>query len=126
MEQVGSESVQTGPGRPSREVRLGAGRRHVEEEDDHGTDGHDERDHDLAAWLHGDPAVAKAQSRLLAMFGELLEDAAQAGVVRDDVPPQGLATYCLHALNAASTLSSRAAAHHLVQVTLDGVRGSDH
>lgn len=84
------------------------------------------QDVDLAAWLHGDPAVAKAQSRLLAMFGELLEDAAQAGVVRDDVPPQELATYCLHALNAASTLSSRAAVHHLVQVTLDGVRGSDH
>lgn len=84
------------------------------------------QDVDLAAWLHREPGVAKAQSRLLAMFRELLDEAAQTGEVRDDVPTDELATYCLHALNAASTLTSRAAAHHFVQVTLDGVRRPDH
>jgi hypothetical protein len=42
--------------------------------------------------------------------------------VRDDVEPEELATYCLHALAAATSLSSEAAVRRLAKVTLDGLR----
>jgi hypothetical protein len=42
--------------------------------------------------------------------------------VRDDVPVDELAGYCLHALAAADTLSSPAAVRRLITVTLTGVR----
>lgn len=48
-------------------------------------------------------------------------DAADTGEARDDVPPAELANYCLHALQAASSLPSEAAAHRLVTVTLAGL-----
>ncbi|MBA2423836.1 MAG: TetR/AcrR family transcriptional regulator, partial [Actinobacteria bacterium] len=41
---------------------------------------------------------------------------------RDDVSPDELASYCLHALSAAGGLSSRAAVRRLVTVTLAGLR----
>ena len=47
---------------------------------------------------------------------------AGAGEVRDDIDPGELASYCLHALTAANSLSSEAAARRLVTVTLDGLR----
>ena len=50
-----------------------------------------------------------------------LADAAKAGTIRDDVPPDELATYCLHALDAATELKPRAALHRLVAVTLAGL-----
>ena len=52
----------------------------------------------------------------------LLADAAQNGQLRDDVAPDELATYCLHALGAATGLHSEAAVRRLVSVTLDGLR----
>ncbi|MEX1045959.1 MAG: hypothetical protein WD757_05725 [Actinomycetota bacterium] len=55
------------------------------------------------------------------MIRELLVEGANNGVVRDDVPPDELATYCLHALAAARTLPSKAAAHRLVETTLAGL-----
>src|SRR5713101_7421046 len=45
-------------------------------------------------------------------------DDAKAGNVRDDVAPPELASYCLHALPAASSLPSKAAGHRFVAVTL--------
>jgi len=42
--------------------------------------------------------------------------------VRDDVTPDGLASYCLHALTTASRLPSKAAVHRLVAVTIAGLR----
>jgi hypothetical protein len=42
--------------------------------------------------------------------------------VRNDVPPDELAAYCLHALNAARSLPSKAAVRRLVTVTLAGLR----
>ena len=46
----------------------------------------------------------------------------QLAEVRDDVPPAELASYCLHALQAASSLPSEAAVRRLVTVTLAGLR----
>jgi hypothetical protein len=58
------------------------------------------------------------------MIADLLRDAAKAGAVRDDVGPEELAAFCLHALSAASTLPSRAAIRRLVAVTMDGLRSA--
>jgi hypothetical protein len=56
------------------------------------------------------------------MFRDLLTEAVQTGDIRDDVAPDELATYCLHALTAASNLPSKAAVYRLVTVTLAGLR----
>ena len=83
---------------------------------------HGHHDAELAAFLHGDEQVARAQHRLRAMIGDLLAAAAATGEIRDDVAPTELASYCLHALTAASSLPSKAAARRLVSVTLAGLR----
>jgi AcrR family transcriptional regulator len=86
----------------------------------HGSHGH--RDTELAAFLHRDEQVARAQEQLRAMIRDLLAEGAEAGELRDDVAPDELASYCLHALAAASSLPSKAAVRRLVTVTLAGLR----
>ena len=56
------------------------------------------------------------------MIRDLVADGAQSGDLRDDVAPDELATYCLHALTAAGSLPSKAAVHRLLEVTLAGLR----
>ena len=77
---------------------------------------------ELMALLHEGKHVAQARRHLTAFVAGLLRDAADAGQVRTDVDPDELATYCLHALNAASSLSSKAAVHRLVTLTMAGLR----
>jgi AcrR family transcriptional regulator len=76
----------------------------------------------LVAFLHRDEHVARAQQQLRDMLRELLIEAAAAGRVRNDVAADELAGYCLHALEAAGSLPSRAAVRRLVTVTLAGLR----
>ncbi len=76
---------------------------------------------DLAAFLHQGERVAEAQQQLSDMIRDLLTEGAQAGDLRDDVAPEELASYCLHALTAASSLPSKAAVRRLVTVTLTGL-----
>jgi AcrR family transcriptional regulator len=86
---------------------------------------HESRGHhdaELSAFLHRDEQVPRAQRQLLEMIRDLLAGAAQAGDVRDDVAPDELARYCLHALSAASTLPSPAAVRRLVAVAQAGLR----
>jgi AcrR family transcriptional regulator len=86
---------------------------------------HESRGHhdtELAAFLHRDEQVARAQRQLRDMIRDLLTEAAQTGDVRDDVAPDELASYCLHALEAAGSLPSKAAVRRLVTVTLAGLR----
>ena len=83
---------------------------------------HERHDAELAALLHRGAHVARAHRRLGALIRDLLAEGAKAGDVRDDVAPEELASYCLHALTAASTLSSKTAVRRLVAVTLDGLR----
>lgn len=71
--------------------------------------------------LHRDERVVRAQQQLHGMIRDLLAEGAQNGVFRDDVTPDELATYCLHALTAAAALPSVAAADRLVAVTLSGL-----
>ncbi len=83
-----------------------------------------ERPHgtELAALLHRGEHIARAHQHLSGFIQDLLAEAAKAGDVRDDVAPDELASYCLHALSAASRLPSKAAVHRLVAVTVAGLR----
>jgi hypothetical protein len=56
------------------------------------------------------------------MIRDLLADAAKTCDVRDDIPPDELASYSLDALTAASSLPSKTAVRRLVTVTLAGLR----
>jgi hypothetical protein len=77
---------------------------------------------ELAALLHRGVHVTQAQQQVHDMIKDLLIEAAATGDVRGDVAPDELASYCLHALTAASSLPSKAAVHRLVTVTLAGLR----
>jgi AcrR family transcriptional regulator len=89
---------------------------------------HESRQHhgtdlgELAALLHRGEHVARARQHLTEFVRDLLAEGAATGDVRDDVPPEEIASYCLHALSAAGSLPSRAAIRRLVTVTLAGVR----
>jgi AcrR family transcriptional regulator len=77
---------------------------------------------ELAALLHRDEHVARAQQHLTDILRDLLTEGAQTGDLRNDIPPEELADYCLHALAAAGSLPSEAAVRRLVTVTLAGLR----
>jgi AcrR family transcriptional regulator len=79
-------------------------------------------DAEVEAFLHRDGRVATAKQQLRAMIKDLVAEGSRSGELRDDVPPDELAIYCLHALGAASTLPSKAAVSRLVAVTLAGLR----
>jgi AcrR family transcriptional regulator len=83
---------------------------------------HGHHDNELAAFLHRDQQVARAQQKLHRMIRDLLKESAAVGDVRDDVAPDELASYCLHALAASSRLPSHAAVRRLVTVTLAGLQ----
>jgi AcrR family transcriptional regulator len=79
-------------------------------------------DAEFAALLHQDEQVAGAQHQVHEMIRGLLVEAAATGVVRRDVTPDELASYCVHALAGASRQRTKAAVGRLVTVTLDGLR----
>jgi AcrR family transcriptional regulator len=83
---------------------------------------HGHQDTDLAAFLHRDRHVARAERQLREMLRGLLTEEVEAGTIRNDVPPEELASYCLHALAAARSLASKAAVRRLVTVTVTGLR----
>jgi AcrR family transcriptional regulator len=77
---------------------------------------------DLSALVHRGEHVADAQRQLIDLIADLLTEVAASGELRTDVPPEELATYCLHALSAASGMPSRAAVQRLVIVILAGLQ----
>jgi AcrR family transcriptional regulator len=83
---------------------------------------HEHHGTELAALLHRGEHVARAQQQLSNFIRDRLAVGAEAGDLRDDVGSDELASYCLHALGAAGSLSSKAAVRRLVTVTLDGLR----
>jgi AcrR family transcriptional regulator len=89
----------------------------------HQSHGHDSK---VAAFLHGHRHVARAQDALKELIRDLISDAVRASDLRDDVAPDELASYCLHALTAAGSLRSRAAVRRLVTVTLAGLQRTPH
>jgi AcrR family transcriptional regulator len=82
---------------------------------------HGHHDSELAAFLHRDEQVGRAQRRLRQMVRDLLAEGAETGALRNDVAPDELASYCLHALAAANTLRSKATVRRLVTVILAGL-----
>ena len=83
---------------------------------------HEHPGSDLAALLHRGEHVARAQRQLKDFIRGLLLEAAKTGHIRDDISPNELAAFCLHALTAAGSLPSVAAIRRLVKVTLSGLR----
>jgi len=86
---------------------------------------HQTRSHhntEIGRFLHRDEHLADAQRQLHDLVTSLVAEARDDGELRSDIPPAELAAYCLHALNAASNLPSKAAVDRLVAVTLDGLR----
>jgi AcrR family transcriptional regulator len=77
---------------------------------------------ELAALLHRGAHLTRAQQQVHDLLKDLLTEAAATGHVRDDVAPDELASFCLHALTAAGSLPSKAAVRRLVTVTLAGLR----
>jgi AcrR family transcriptional regulator len=77
---------------------------------------------ELGALLHRGKHLARAEQQLIDLFAELLSEAASVGQLRDDVAPDELAAYCVHALAAASSLPTDDAVIRLVTVTVDGLR----
>jgi AcrR family transcriptional regulator len=82
---------------------------------------HEHHGTELAALLHRGRHVAHARRQLLDFIRELLAQGAESGDIRDDVAPDELASYCIHALAGAGNLPSKAAVHRLVAVTLAGL-----
>jgi AcrR family transcriptional regulator len=76
----------------------------------------------FAELLHRDDQFGRAQRQVHEMIRDLLTAAAKAGDVRDDVPPDELASYCVRALGGAGSERSKAAVRRLVTVTLTGLR----
>lgn len=77
---------------------------------------------EIAGLLHADEQVGRARQQLHDMIRDLLVEVAEAGDLREDVAPDELASYCLHALNAAGAVDCDAAVRRLVAVTLAGLR----
>jgi AcrR family transcriptional regulator len=77
---------------------------------------------ELAAQLHRGEHVDRAKHHLRHFIRDLVAEGAKIGDLRDDVAPDELASYCLHALAAASSLPSKAAVRRLVMVTVAGMQ----
>jgi AcrR family transcriptional regulator len=77
---------------------------------------------DLGTVLHQGEHVAQARHRLRDFLRDLIADGAATGELRGDIGAEELATYCLHALGAASEMSSPDAVRRLVAVTVTGLR----
>ena len=82
----------------------------------------DHRDSELAALMHHHHQVLRPEDRLRALVRDLVIEAQASGAVRADVAPDELVSFCLHALTAANNLTSKAAVHRLVALTLTGLR----
>jgi AcrR family transcriptional regulator len=85
---------------------------------------HEHHGSDLAALLHRGPHVARSHEQLRDFVQDLLREGTASGEVRDDVAPEELASYCLHAVAAARGLPSKAAVQRLVTVILAGLQPS--
>jgi len=85
----------------------------------YGSRGH--HDTELARLLHRGDHVANAEHQVHDLIRSMLVEAVEAADVRSDIGSDELATYCLHALTAASGLPSKAAVRRLVAVTLSGL-----
>lgn len=83
---------------------------------------HEQHGGDIGALLHRGAHVAQAEDHVRDLIRDLVREGAASGRLRDDVAPEELASFCLHALAAARGLRSKAAVRRLIAVTLAGLR----
>jgi hypothetical protein len=83
---------------------------------------HEHHGGDLAGLLHRGAHVARAHQELRDFVRDLLAEGTASAQVREDVAPEELASYCLHAVAAARGLPSKAAVQRLVTVILAGLQ----
>lgn len=76
---------------------------------------------ELNTALHQHQHVTEASKQLRDLIRDLIAEGARAGDLRDDVVPDELTAYCLHALAAAGDARSHAAVDRLVMLTLAGL-----
>jgi AcrR family transcriptional regulator len=76
----------------------------------------------FAETLHQSAHVAQAHEHVHRLIATALAEVAEAGGLRDDVPIDELASFCLHSLSSAACLPSEDAARRLVAVVLTGLR----
>ena len=72
--------------------------------------------------LHRGDHVGEAEQQLREIVRFVITEAVALGDIRGDTPADELVSYCLHALSAARSLSTKVALHRLVAVTVDGLR----
>ncbi|GIJ75050.1 TetR/AcrR family transcriptional regulator [Virgisporangium ochraceum] len=81
--------------------------------------------HDPGAALHRGEHLAHARRRVLDVVAAAVTDAVTAGLVRDDVPVDELAAFCVNAMAAGNDLPPTAdrveAIDRLVTVTMTGI-----
>jgi AcrR family transcriptional regulator len=83
---------------------------------------HHDHGADLTALVHRGEQITRAQQHLNQLIRDMIAEAARSGRVRSDVTPEELAAFCLHALAASSSMTSKAAVRRLVTVTIAGLR----
>lgn len=86
---------------------------------------HEHRDHELASLLHASPQPHHGQDALGILIEKLIAAAIGEGTIRDDTPSTELAAYAVASIGAVHQLSSKAAVHRLVTVTIDGLSDID-
>ena len=77
---------------------------------------------ELVSLLHRGDHVGEAEQQLREIVRFVITEAVALGDIRGDTPADELVSYCLHALSAARSLSTKVALHRLVAVTVDGLR----
>jgi len=77
---------------------------------------------ELTTLLHRGEHVSHAEQHLHGFLSDIISAAAKTGEVRSDIPSSELASYCLHALTAATSAPSKAAVARLVDLTLQSLR----
>lgn len=82
---------------------------------------HERHEAELVTLLHRGAHMAHAHDQLHSLVRDLIAEGAADGDFRKDVSPDELASFCLHALTAASALRTKPAVRRLVDVTLAGL-----
>jgi AcrR family transcriptional regulator len=77
---------------------------------------------ELGASLHRTEGLVHARRHLHDVIRNLLVEGVKCGEIRDDIAPDELADYCLHALSSAGGHTSTVAIRQLVAATLSRLR----
>ena len=77
---------------------------------------------ELAMVLHRPESLGAAHGQQQSLLREVLASACDAGLLRTDIGPEELLSFCQHALAGAADLRGQAAVDRLVELTLAGLR----